>query len=122
MPTWPPQLTALKIDLRIDDSRDDAQLTAHLAAAVAYVERVRGGQVDFSGELTGPELALLGLVPVGDDLMHGTVRLAGRLHARGRSPDGMVSSPEFGSVRIGTGDADIDRMIRVGRWSMPVIA
>lgn len=119
MTTWPPQLDALKLDLKIklDDTRDDDRLQFNLAGAVAYVERVQQRRVDFSGVGTDPTL-----IPVNDDLVHGTIRLAGRLLARGRSPDGMVTSAEFGSVRVGTGDADIDRMLRVGRYARPVIA
>ncbi len=122
MSTWPPSVDALKLVLKISDARDDARLTFHLAGAVAYVERAHDGWVDFTGELTALELLALGMVPVDDDLVHGTIAYARRLHARDRSPDGMVSSAEFGSVRIGTGDADVDRMLRVGRFARPVIA
>jgi hypothetical protein len=34
----------------------------------------------------------------------------------------MVASLDTGSVRVGTGDSDIDRMLRVGRFASPVIA
>jgi hypothetical protein len=116
--TWPPHLDLLKLDLKVpaDQTRDNDRMQLDLNAAVAYVERVRRGSVDFTA--TGSPL----LVPVDSDLILGTVRLAGRWLARGRSPDGMVSSTEFGSVRIGTGDADIDRMLRVGRYARPVLA
>lgn len=117
MTTWPPVLDDLKSDLKIklDDTRDDVRLSTELAAAVAYVERVHRGRVDFLDD--DPTLR-----PVTDDLHHGTVRLAGRWLARGRSPDGMVTSTEFGSVRVSSGDADIDRMLRVGKFARPVIA
>lgn len=38
---WPPTLTDLKDDLKVDDDRDDDRLQVVLNAAVAYVERVR---------------------------------------------------------------------------------
>jgi hypothetical protein len=119
---WPPTLAQLKVDGEINHTRDDAKLSQELAAAVAYVERVRGGTIDFSGELTELELALLELGRVGADLRLGTIRLALRWQARGRSPDGMVASPDLGSVRVSTGDSDIDRKLRVGRFAGPVFA
>lgn len=120
---WPPTLGMLKIDNKSTDStRDDAKLSQELDAAVAYVERVRRGSVDFSGLLTELELVAAGMIRVDADLRLGTIRLALRQHARTRSPDGMVASPDLGSVRVGTGDADIDRMLRVGRYAGPVFA
>ena len=120
-PYWPPTLTALKVDGKIPDSRDDAKLSAELAAAVDYVEGVRR-DVDFTGLLTEEELEDAGMVRVGHALHLGTIRLALRWQARGRSPDGMIASPDTGSVRVSTGDADIDRMLKVGRFARPVIA
>lgn len=120
---WPPTLAMLKVDQgKTDSTRDDAKLSQELAAAVAYVERVRRAAVDFSGLLTESELEDAGMVQVDDDLRFGTIRLALRQHARSRSPDGMIASPDLGSVRVGTGDADIDRMLRVGRFAGPVFA
>lgn len=121
-PYWPPTLDELKIDAKIKDSTRDAKLSQELDAAVAYVERVRRGQVDFSGLLTGPELEAAFCERVGADLRLGTIRLALRWNARGRSPDGMVASPDTGSVRVSSGDWDIDRMLRVGRYARPGFA
>jgi hypothetical protein len=119
---WPPTLAQLKVDGEIDHNRDDAKLSQELGAAVAYVERVRRGSLEFTGLLTEDEAAALGLVLVDADTRLGTIRLALRWQARGRSPDGMVASPDLGSVRVSTGDSDIDRMLRVGRFAGPVFA
>lgn len=114
---WPPQRDELKVDTSLEDGdQDDARLDQTLNAAVAYVERVHRGRVDF---LDPP----LGALPVPDaDMVLGTLRLAARLHNRRRSPDGMVAAAELGSVRVGTGDADIDKLLRLGRWAPSVIA
>lgn len=120
VPTWPPTLDQLKADMRITDNRDDVILSGELAACIAYVERTKGAQVDlygFDGPTTVPRR-----LPFDDGYWLGTMRLAARQHARRRSPDGMVASLDQGSVRIGTGDSDIDRMLRVGRFASPVIA
>ena len=117
MATWPPDLSALKTDMKITDSRDDARLSLELEAAVEYVEAVRGGQVDF----TGAEPPAVGLAPVTATLVLGTLRLAARWHARGRSPDAMIASQDGPTVRISSGDADIDRMLRLGRYALPVL-
>lgn len=114
---WPPDLADLKVDAKIRDSRDDAKLSMELDAAVAYVEGVRGGTVDF----TGAEPPATGKARPTSTLRLGTIRLALRWHARGRSPDGMIASPDVGSVRVSSGDADIDRMLRVGRYALPVL-
>lgn len=119
-PTWPPTLAQLKADMRLTDNRDDVILAGELAAAIAYVERTKGAQVDLYG-FDGPGAVPVRL-PFDDGYWFGTMRLAARAHARRRSPDGMVASVDQGSVRVGTGDADIDRMLRVGRFASPVIA
>jgi hypothetical protein len=112
---WPPELNSLKSDLGIDesDTRDDARLTTMLNAAVAYVERVR------------PEFDYADL-PVGeiptDDLILGTIRLAGRWHTRRRSPDGLVNMAELGASRVPSFDPDIEKLLGVGRYRAPVIA
>ncbi|WP_181778930.1 hypothetical protein [Pseudonocardia pini] len=113
---WPPLLERLKVDRSIDDSRDDPRLESVLAAAVAFVERVRGGDFDFSGD---PDSLL---PPPPDDVVVGTVRLAGRWHERGRSPDGLISMGELGTARVPSFDPDIERLLGIGRYRGPVIA
>ncbi|MGL5909489.1 MAG: hypothetical protein ACRCZP_05775, partial [Phycicoccus sp.] len=94
----------------------DAALTDVLDAAVATVERVRGGSLNFTGDplslLPGP----------GADVALGTVRLAGRWHVRRRSPDGLVAASELGSTRVPSFDPDIERLLGLGRYRSPVIA
>lgn len=113
---WPPTLQELKVDAAIADARDDAKLSQELESAVAYVEGVRGDQVDFTG-LTDPAPKARPTAT----LRLGTIRLALRWHARGRSPDGMIASAETGSVRVASGDSDIDRMLRIGRFALPTL-
>lgn len=113
---WPPTLDETKVVAQIQDSRDDARLSLELEAAVSYVEGVRGGQVDFTGVATD------GRALPSATLRMGTIRLALRWLARGRSPDAMIASPEGGSVRVSSGDSDIDRQLRIGRYALPVIA
>lgn len=110
---WPPTLTELKVDLDIglNDTRQDASLTQKLDAAVSFVERVRKG--DYRFDPLDIDQFFLREPPA--DLILGTLRYAGRLHARRRSPDGMVSMGELGATRVSTGDGDIDRLLRIGR-------
>lgn len=48
------------------------------------------------------------------DLELGTVRLAGRYHARRRSADGLVVAAELGVTRVPNLDADIRRLLGLG--------
>jgi hypothetical protein len=112
MTTWPPTLDELKTDLKIDlnDTRDDVRLASDLAAAVAFVERVRPAfrydQYD-PDQFDKPEVTA--------DHWLGTVRLAGRWNDRRRSPDGTISMGDLGTSRVSSFDPDIDRMLRIGR-------
>ena len=114
---WPPTLAEIKSDLDIaaDDTRDDERLNRMLAAAVAFVERVRP-RFNYAAD----EASTLP-VPT-PDLVLGTIRLAGRWHTRRRSPDGLIQMAELGASRVPSGDPDIDRMLRIGRHARPVVA
>lgn len=111
MAAWPPTLADLKADMGIDpsDTRDDQQLTTVLAAAVAFVARVRPGPFG-----TPPE-------PL-DDLILGTLRLAGRWHVRRRSPDALIQMGELGASRVPAFDPDIERLLGIGKYSKAVFA
>lgn len=112
---WPPDLAALKVDAGVPDDRDDARLQQVLDAAVGLVERVRptfNYAGDLDSELPAPT----------EDLALGTLRLAGRWHTRRRSPDGLVAAGEFGTSRVPAFDADIERLLGIGRYAGPVIA
>lgn len=113
---WPPLLDELKLDLKVDDARDDARLQTMLDAAVAFVERVRRGAFNFDGDLAST------LPDPTADLRAGTLRLAGRWHTRRRSPDGLVAMAELGAARVPSFDPDIERMLGIGRYRRPVVA
>ena len=115
--SWPPTLDDLKRDLEIEDTRDDVVLGDQLTAAVAFVERVHKASFDFAT----PPTTSLPSPP--EDIVLGTVRLAGRWHTRRRSPDGLVNmGAELGSTRVTTSDVDIDRLLRIGRFRGSVFA
>lgn len=116
--SWPPVLPELKADLDIEagDTSDDTALAAELAAAVAFVEHQHAGRYDFTSPPSG-------VLPVpGDTIELGTIRLAGRWFTRRRSPDGLISSGEFGTSRIPAVDVDIERQLRIGRFAPGVFA
>ncbi len=106
--SWPPELDDLKSDMKITDDRDDARLQQVLDAAVAFVERVHGVE------------ALGGAAA--DDLVLGTLRLAGRWHIRRRSPDALIAAGDLGTSRVPSFDPDIDRLLRIGKFRRSVIA
>jgi hypothetical protein len=116
--SWPPTLLELKDDLGIaeTDTRDDARLETVLAAAIAYVERVKKGQLNFTGELLS-ELP----TPTSDHEL-GTIRMAGRWHTRRRSPDGLIDRGELGAARIPNFDSDIEQLLEIGRYGGSVVA
>ena len=117
---WPPVLDDLKTDRGIsaDDTRDDAPHGQTLAAAISFVQRRHRGRYDFGLGEPGDEL-----LPAPDvDMALGTVRLAARWHERRRSPDALISMGDMGSARVSSYDVDIDRMLRIGRFSPSVIA
>ncbi|MEV7263975.1 hypothetical protein AB0N38_10530 [Micromonospora aurantiaca] len=123
--SWPPAVDELVLDLRgaalpgepPPDTSDTDRLRQVLDAAVAYVQRVKAGVVDFGDAGLGTDL------PAPDaDLRLGTLRLAGRWHTRRRSPDALIQMADFGASRVPSVDADIERLLRIGRYSPPVIA
>lgn len=114
MTTWPPTIDELKTELKIDlpDTREDARLTTDLAAAVAWVQKVKPG---FRYDITNPaQIALPDPTP---DLRLGTLRMASRWNDRRRSRDGMVSMGEMGMTRVSSYDNDIDRMLGLGKFA-----
>lgn len=117
--TWPPTLADLKTDRGIDlaDTRDDVVLGNMLTAAIGFVQRVRT-RFNYANDpmSTYPDP---GTAP---DMWLGTVRLAGRWFSRKDSPDAMISMGDLGSGRVTSFDADIDRLLRIGRHSAPLIA
>lgn len=118
--SWPPTLAALKVDLKIDasDNRDDVTLQSDLDAAVTLVARVRKGAFLFDPT----DITQFGLPAPTPDIVLGTLRLAGRWHARRRSPDGLIDMQDLGSARVPGSDPDIDRLLGMGRYGGPVFA
>lgn len=119
MATWPPTLPEVLNDLKKDDPsltvtpEDQQRLTTVLAAAVTFVERIRGGDFNFAADLGSA------LPDPSADVVLGTIRLAGRWHIRRRSPDALVEMGEQGSSRIPSFDPDIERLLRIGRHAKP---
>ncbi|WP_329069010.1 hypothetical protein [Amycolatopsis sp. NBC_01480] len=111
---WPPRLADLKADMAVPDARDDVLLQANLDAAVSFVERVRS-DVDY-GQFPVPGAK----VPTAD-LVLGTIRLAVRWFTRRRSPEALVDMAELGSARVPSFDADIDRLLRIGRHTRAIV-
>lgn len=115
MSTWPPSVEDLKSDASISVDTDDERLTRDLDAAVAYVRRVRP-RFNYEADPLSPYPA-----PTADVFL-GTIRLASRWHTRTRSPDGLISMGDLGGARVSSGDIDIDRLLRIGRFAAVVIA
>lgn len=112
MSIWPPTLAALKLDMSIaeNDTRDDAELTTQLDAAVAFVERVRP-------EFNYADDPIVELPEPPKYLSLGTLRLARRWQERKMSPAALVSLAELGAARIPSFDPDIDMMLGIGRYT-----
>ena len=119
---WPPALDELKTDMRLTTGdQDDARLQQVLDASVAFVQCLHAGVWAF-----GDPFALdADGQPLDDppaDIVLGTLRLAGRWHTRRRSPDALIAAGDLGTSRIPSFDADIDRLLRIGRHRRSVIA
>ena len=114
--TWPPDITRLKRDLNITDSRDDAVLQEQLDAAVGFVQRYHDGRFEFD-----PLFGVTGLPAPGPEMELGTLRLAGRWYTRRRSPDGVIAMGDLGAQNIPGFDSDLERMLEMGRYGGSVI-
>lgn len=113
---WPPNLTALKLDMKITDDRDDLRLQQVLDAAVSWVAERRRSSFNFDGDVVSD------LPDPTASIELGTLRLAARWHARRRSPDALIEVAEFGASRIPAFDSDIERLLGIGRYRKSVIA
>lgn len=60
--------------------------------------------------------------PPDDDLVLGTLRLAGRWYTRRRAPDDVINSGELGISRVPGLDSDITRLLRIGRHAPMAVA
>jgi hypothetical protein len=91
---------------------DEQRLLRVFDAAVEFVERVHRGRFNFTGEPSSLPLP-------GVSLKLGTLMLARRWDTRRRSPGGLVALAELGAARVPSFDADIDRLLRIGRHARP---
>jgi len=112
---WVPELTDVKVDLRIEDTIDDGALQPCLDAAIAFVQDQHRDRYNVDED----PFSTLPSVP--SSVRLGTVRLAGRWYTRRRSPDGLIASADFGSARIPSIDADIERLLKIGRYAKAVV-
>ena len=106
MTTWPPDLPGHKAPLGVNDARDNTALQQALTAAVAYVTRAKGDR---------------GFFDANADTVLGTLMLASRLKSRSRSPDGVITMGELGTSTVPAYDADIEKLLEIGRWGGSVI-
>lgn len=117
---WPPSIADLRLDMQRDGQVDvsDQALEQVLSAAIDYVQDVKRGRINFgTGEESESELA----DPEYRYIL-GTLRYAERLHQRRMSPDGLLNMGEMGSARVGSGDLDVDRLLRIGRFGPATFA
>ena len=117
--SWPPDLDALKRDMAIssDKTQHDEVLAVQLDAAVAWVEgpQCRAGSFNFSGDPTST------LPAPTADIVLGTLRLARRWNTRRNSPDGSINQGELGATTVPSLDADIERLLGIGRYREPMV-
>jgi hypothetical protein len=114
-PAWVPSLLDVKRDRQIEDATDDEAIKLCLDAAVSFVAEQHRDRYNVDED----PFSTLPSVP--SSVRLGTVRLAGRWLTRRRSPDGLISSADFGASRIPSFDADIERLLKIGRYAKPVI-
>lgn len=115
MTTWLPSLSDVRIDLDIENASKDEALQPCLDAAIAFVRERLAATYNVDED----PFSTLPSVP--GSVRLGTVRLAGRWYIRRRSPDGLIATADFGASRIPSIDADIERLLKIGRYSKAVI-
>lgn len=89
------------------------------AAAAAYVERNRPDLLVAGDPLADPPVPDVFTPPA--DVVAGAVLLTARLYARKGSPLGVASFGEFGPADVLRYDADIERLLGLGRYAPPVV-
>jgi hypothetical protein len=111
---WPPTVDDLKADQTVTVTADDAVLGTCLDAAIAHFEDVRGGEINFTGDI-------LDCNPAPTDTQWlGVLRQAARWADRRRSADGIIVAGDLGTTRVPSFDPDIERMLGLGRYRGPV--
>lgn len=94
-----------------DSDNAPAVERARLAAA-AQVERMRRDLLSVDED----DVETFAATP---DIVEGAILLAARLHSRKGSPVGLASYNEFGPANVPRFDADIERLLGVGRYARP---
>lgn len=110
--TWLPAADLLDHLGVAEDSPAVASVERARLAAAAQVERARRdllvvGEDDVETFTATP------------DIVEGALLLAARLHSRKGSPVGLASYSEFGPANVPRFDADIERLLGVGRYARP---
>ena len=119
---WPPCLSDVKVDMgRAGDDQDDtedAELSMVLDAAIVKVVELKGSTFDLDDDPEG-ESGESGVRAAPDAaLILGTIRLARRWHDRRRSPGNVApAGGDLGMAVLPGYDADIERMLRIGRYA-----
>lgn len=108
MSTWPPTVDDVQVDIGIGTDVDPVVLATELAAAIAYVQRVRS--FNYTGDPLDDRPA-----PT-DDVWLGTVRLARRWHDRRRSSTGQIYLGDTGTDSVPYTDPDIAQLLGIGRF------
>jgi hypothetical protein len=113
---WPPSLVDLRVDMGDRDDQDDSKddrMSMVLDAAVEHVRKLKGWKYDLA-EVEVSGVILLAPTP---DLILGTLRLAGRWHARRTAPDNLVTLGDAGGLVVPGFDSDIERLLQIGRYT-----
>lgn len=101
----------LPVDQVVDGipGSDATSIERHRLAAASFVEAHRR------------DLFVDGAGPVPAHVVEGAVLLAARLHARRSSPAGLASYGEFGPAAVLRFDADVERLLGIGRSAKPAV-
>lgn len=105
----PASLEAVKVQLSIEDDRDDARLEPIVAAVNAMVRTWPvAGDLDADGAFA-PYCVL------------GACMLAARLYRRKNSPAGVESFGSLGAAYVMRNDPDIAQLLQLGSYTRPQI-
>lgn len=114
-PGGPAELEAVKLELRLTDSGDDAALSAIVAAVNAIIRRLP--TANKSADPLTPPIDREWFPPT----VRGSVMLAARLFSRRNSPAGVESFGELGPVYVTRNDPDISLLLEIGAYAPPTI-
>lgn len=107
----PATLAAVKLQLSIEDDRDNDELTQHVDAVNAMVRR---WPVARYALLTDPAAW-----PA--DITKGANLMAVRLWRRKDSPAGTEAMPQLGAAYIARSDPEVAQLLQLGPWAPPQV-